>query len=119
MLYSVLFGRRVFREILLFAESWEALGRFGLVPRSMLDCIHRLWPFTASHQENRVRLPRWFVYHEMVLSSQVFLRGCTALKPEQILLFGGYSLDAPQQPESSNGESRMIGLTTVSTIPQC
>jgi len=30
----------------------------------------------------------------MVLSSQVFLRGCTALEPEQILLFGGYSLES-------------------------
>lgn len=36
----------------------------------------------------------WIFYREMVLSSQVFLRGCTALTPEQILLFGGYGLDS-------------------------
>ena len=37
-------------------------------------------------------LPPWFLYREMVLSSQVFLRGCTSLSPEQALLFGGYEL---------------------------
>ena len=30
----------------------------------------------------------------MVLSSQVFIRGCTALSPEQTLLFGGYNLSS-------------------------
>jgi HrpA-like RNA helicase len=69
----------------------------GLHPSSV--AFHRKPP------RDRVRLARWFVYHEMVLSSQVFLRGCTALKPEQVLLFGGYNLDGPKQPESSNGES--------------
>ena len=34
-------------------------------------------------------LPQWFLYKEMVLSSQVFLRDCSAVMPEQVLLFGG------------------------------
>jgi len=32
------------------------------------------------------------LYREKVLTSQLFLRGCSALSPEQILLFGGYDL---------------------------
>ena len=34
-------------------------------------------------------LPQWFLYREMVLSSQVFLRDCSAVTPEQVVLFGG------------------------------
>ena len=37
-------------------------------------------------------LPQWFLYKEMVLSSQVFLRDCSAVSPEQALLFGGSTL---------------------------
>jgi ATP-dependent RNA helicase DHX36 len=71
----------------------------GLHPSSV--AFHRKPP------RGGVDLPRWFVYHEMVLSSQVFLRGCTALKPEQILLFGGYCLDskAPADELSSREQS--------------
>lgn len=36
--------------------------------------------------------PSWYVYREMVQSSQVFLRSVSALGPEQVLLFGGYAL---------------------------
>jgi hypothetical protein len=61
--------------------------------------------FHCKPPRDRVRLACWFVYHEMVLSSQVFLHGCMAFKPEQVLLFGGYNLDGRKQPESSNGES--------------
>ena len=61
----------------------------GLHPSSVT--FHRKPP-TQSH-----RLPTWFSYREMVLSSQVFLRGCTALMPEQILLFGGYAFDSNRQ----------------------
>eukprot|EP00957_Ditylum_brightwellii_P073750 5605096-Ditylum_brightwellii.AAC.1 len=43
-------------------------------------------------KEENVKLPGWFFYHEMVLSSQVFLRNCTSINPEQIMLFGGNSL---------------------------
>merc|ERR1712176_169359 len=39
-----------------------------------------------------VKLPSWYLYREMVLSSQVFLRECTTMTPEQIALFGGFSL---------------------------
>ena len=59
----------------------------GLHPSSV--AFHRKPP------KYKVDLPRWFLYSEMVLSSQVFLRCCTALKPEQVLLFGGYSLSSP------------------------
>jgi ATP-dependent RNA helicase DHX36 len=37
-------------------------------------------------------LPQWFLYKEMVLSSQVFIRDCSAITPEQIMLFGGSKL---------------------------
>ena len=64
--------------------------------------------FRTSHEENatlhpssvnfhrrpphtRQALPKCFLYQEMVLSSQVFLRGCTAMNSHQILLFGGNS----------------------------
>ena len=33
----------------------------------------------------------------MVLSSQVFLRGCTSLSPEQIMLFGGYAYESTKR----------------------
>ena len=57
----------------------------GLHPSSV--AFHRKPP-----GDRRV-LPRWYLYQEMVLSSQVFLRSVTGLEPEQILLFGGYRLD--------------------------
>jgi ATP-dependent RNA helicase DHX36 len=62
--------------------------RTGLHPSSV--AFHGKTPM-HSH-----RLPPWYSYNEMVLSSHVFLRGCTALTPERILLFGGFSFDRSQ-----------------------
>ncbi|KAL7540793.1 hypothetical protein ACHAXR_010394 [Thalassiosira sp. AJA248-18] len=71
------------------------LGSFGTL-RSRTENHAGLHPssvaFHRKPPKQRQQLPLWFVYREMVLSSQVFLRGCTALKPEQILLCGGYEL---------------------------
>ena len=64
--------------------------RAGLHPSSV--AFHRKPPIMHSH-----RLPLWYSYKEIVLSSQVFLRGCTALTPEQILLFGGFIFDSDQK----------------------
>ena len=50
--------------------------------------------FHRKPPRERQALPPWFLYREMVLSSQVFIRGCTALSPEQTLLFGGYNLSS-------------------------
>ena len=64
----------------------------GLHPSSVT--FHRKPP------KDRRSLARWYMYQEMVLSSQIFLRSATGLAPEQVLLFGGYSLD----PSSSKTE---------------
>jgi HrpA-like RNA helicase len=58
----------------------------GLHPSSV--AFHRRPP-----RHTPTPLPSWFLYREMAMTSQVFLRDCTALRPEQIVLFGGYSLD--------------------------
>ena len=42
-------------------------------------------------------LPQWFLYREMVLSSQVFLRDCSAVSPEQLVLFGGTKMAPPPE----------------------
>ena len=73
----------------------------GLHPSSVN--FHRKPP------KNRdVDLPSWFFYREMVLSSQVFLRGCTALEPEQVLIFGGYGLETSESDELSGGRKRRV-----------
>lgn len=72
------------------------LGKFGTL-RSKTENHAGLHPSSVVfHQKpprERRPLPRWYFYREMVLSSQVFIRGCTALEPEQVLLFGGYGLE--------------------------
>lgn len=77
--------------------SRRDLGNFGTL-RTRMENHAGLHPssvaFHRKPPQERQRLPPWFVYKEMVLSSQVFLRGCTALEPEQILLFGGYNLES-------------------------
>ncbi|KAL7545095.1 hypothetical protein ACHAWF_010611 [Thalassiosira exigua] len=76
------------------------LGHFGTL-RTRIENHAELHPSSVAFHRKPPKdvkpseLPPWFFYREMVLSSQVFLRGCTALEPEQILLFGGYSLDDP------------------------
>ena len=78
------------------------LGDFGTI-RTRMENHAGLHPSSVAfyRQPPGHKLPRWFLYDEMVLSSQVFLRGCTALEPEQILLFGGYSLNNPNISKSS------------------
>jgi ATP-dependent RNA helicase DHX36 len=51
-------------------------------------------------------LPQWFLYKEMVLSSQVFLRDCSAVMPEQVLLFGGSRVTdvAREEPNAASEE---------------
>lgn len=44
-------------------------------------------------QDKTVSLPDWFLYQEMVQSSQVFIRNLIAIEPEQIVLFGGFHLE--------------------------
>ena len=56
----------------------------GLHPSSV--AFHRKPP------RDRTPLPRWFLYREMMLSSQVFLRDVTAMRPEQLMLLGGHEL---------------------------
>ena len=71
------------------------LGSFGTL-RTKTEQHAGLHPsavaFHRKPPRERQALPPWFLYREMVLSSQVFIRGCTALSPEQTLLFGGYEL---------------------------
>ena len=105
----------------LFSAVWAAgvpdnlaarrsLGKFGTL-RSKSENHAGLHPSSvAFHRKppidrTRKKLPAWFFYREMVLSSQVFLRGCTALEPEQVLLFGGYGLETY---ETSDGRRRRV-----------
>ena len=73
------------------------LGSFGTL-RTKTEQHAGLHPsavaFHRKPPRERQALPPWFLYREMVLSSQVFIRGCTALSPEQTLLFGGYNLSS-------------------------
>lgn len=83
------------------------LGNFGTL-RSKTENHAGLHPSSVAFhrkppKERKVNLPLWFFYREMVLSSQVFLRGCTALEPEQVLLFGGYGLETS---ESNDGRRK-------------
>lgn len=74
----------------------QPLGSFGAMRTRNEDkvCLHpSSVAFYRKPPKHSSRLPPWFSYREMVLSSQVFLRGCTALSPEQIMLFGGYEYD--------------------------
>lgn len=83
------------------------LGNFGTL-RSKTENHAGLHPSSVAFhrkppRERNANLPLWFFYREMVLSSQVFLRFCTALEPEQVLLFGGYGL---KTSESDDGRRR-------------
>lgn len=75
-------------------SSRRRLSHFGTLRTRMEDHAGLHPSSVAFHRKpSRVagaKTPRWFLYQEMVLSSQVFLRGCTALEPEQVFLFGGY-----------------------------
>jgi hypothetical protein len=79
-------------------------GNFGAI-RTRMEQQAGLHPSSVAFYRQPpkdIKLPKWYFYHEMVLSSDVFLRGCTAMQPEQIMLFGGYSLDSPQLSASSS-----------------
>lgn len=67
----------------------------GLHPSSVL--FHRKPP-----EDRSVQLPDWFLYREMIQSSQLFLRGCTAIQPEQIALFGGNVLNTVGTVDTMN-----------------
>jgi ATP-dependent RNA helicase DHX36 len=79
-------------------------GNFGAI-RTRTEQQAGLHPSSVAFYRQppkNVKLPKWYFYHEMVLSSEVFLRGCTAIQPEQVMLFGGYSMDSPQLSASSS-----------------
>lgn len=70
--------------------------------------FHRSPPKRRSEQ---AALPQWFMYKEMVLSSQMFIRECSAITPEQVMLFGGTKLtpvdaaDAAAAVEGKDGDA--------------
>ena len=71
------------------------LGTFGTL-RTRMENHAELHPSSvAFHRKppsDRTSLAPWFVYRDMVHTSQAFVRDCSAVSPEQIVLFGGYSL---------------------------
>lgn len=82
------------------------LGNFGTL-RTRMENHAGLHPssvafFRKPPQDRSLKLPAWFLYREMILSSQVFLRGCTAIEPEQMALFGGYALETRHSPDTIN-----------------
>lgn len=88
--------------------SRRGLGAFGTL-RTSMENHAGLHPSSVSFhrkppKNRREPLPPWFFYREMVLSSQVFLRGCTSLEPEQVLLFGGYNLTNTQNGQGRDGQ---------------
>ena len=80
-------------------------AHFGVM-RTRLEDAAGLHPGCVAFQRapprrrsEQAALPQWFLYKEMVLSSQVFLRDCSAVVPEQVMLFGGSKLaPAPAPP---------------------
>lgn len=91
------------------------LGNFGTL-RTRMEEHAGVHPSSVAFYRKPpkgVKLPGWFLYHEMVLSSQVFLRGCTALEPEQIVLFGGYSLENQSGTNVSTAPKQQGGLGTM------
>ena len=76
-------------------SSRRQLGNFGTL-RTRTEGHAEIHPSSVSFYRKPpkgTRLAKWYLYREMVLSSQVFLRECSEMRPEQLLLFGGYSLD--------------------------
>ena len=76
-------------------SSRRQLGSFGTL-RTRTENHSGIHPSSVSFHRTPPRgitLPNWYLYREMVLSSQVFLRDCTAMQPEQLVLFAGYTLD--------------------------
>lgn len=76
-------------------SSRRQLGHFGTL-RTRVEGHAEIHPSSVSFfrkPPRGVNLPSWYLYREMVLSSQVFLRECSSMEPEQLLLFGGYTMD--------------------------
>ena len=74
-------------------------SHFGVM-RTRLEATAGLHPASVSFHRSpprgrygQAQLPDWFMYKEMVLSSQVFLRDCSAVTPEQLALFGGSKMN--------------------------
>ena len=91
--------------------SRRQFGNFGTL-RTRVEEHAGLHPSSvAFHRKpprDRTPLPRWFLYKEMMLSSQVFLRDVTAMRPEQLMLLGGHDLskrDFSGDDASSSSES--------------
>eukprot|EP00584_Thalassiosira_punctigera_P005253 CAMPEP_0172541770 /NCGR_PEP_ID=MMETSP1067-20121228/12539_1 /TAXON_ID=265564 ORGANISM="Thalassiosira punctigera, Strain Tpunct2005C2" /NCGR_SAMPLE_ID=MMETSP1067 /ASSEMBLY_ACC=CAM_ASM_000444 /LENGTH=254 /DNA_ID=CAMNT_0013327883 /DNA_START=37 /DNA_END=801 /DNA_ORIENTATION=- len=83
-------------------SSRRQLGSFGTL-RTRTESHSELHPSSVTFHRKPprgVKLSSWYLYREMVLSSQVFLRECTMMRPEQIVLFGGHLLEsfAKQNP---------------------
>mmetsp|Transcript_10497 Transcript_10497/g.15021 ORF Transcript_10497/g.15021 Transcript_10497/m.15021 type:complete len:372 (+) Transcript_10497:1-1116(+) len=92
--------------------SRRPLGAFGTL-RTRLEHNAGLHPSSVMFHRRpptngRTKLPSWYLYREMVLSSQIFLRAATAMEPYQILLFGGYRLDPVELNPTSNASVRGV-----------
>jgi ATP-dependent RNA helicase DHX36 len=87
------------------------LGHFGTLRTRMEDHAGLHPSSVAFHRKpprERIELSSWFFYHEMMLSSQVFIRNCTAITPEQIMLFGGLSFKSLQKPATDESASNHL-----------
>ena len=85
-------------------------AHFGVM-RTRLEEGAGLHPACVAFQRSPPRrrseqaaLPKWFLYKEMVQSSQVFLRDCSAVTPEQVMLFGGSKITKPPAIEEGEGQ---------------
>ena len=83
--------------------SRRSMAHFGVM-RTRLEENAGLHPASVSftrappkRRSEQTALPQWFLYREMVLSSQVFLRDCSAINPEQLVLFGGTKMAPPPE----------------------
>jgi len=94
-------------------SSRRQLGAFGTL-RTRTENHAGLHPSSVSFHrkppKGGVKLPSWYLYREMVLSSQVFLRECTSMTPEQIVLFGGYSLDSFNNQHPAGGYTHSLNV---------
>ena len=102
--------------------SRRSMAHFGVM-RTRLEENAGLHPASVSfarappkRRSELAALPQWFLYREMVLSSQVFLRDCSAVNPEQLVLFGGTKMAPPPEvafsppvPAAARGDAAPSG----------
>lgn len=83
-------------------------GKARLHPSSVL--FHRKPP--ADPSGDPVVLPEWYSYRNLVQTSDVFLRDCSSMLPEQILLFGGSTLEkaAAATTTDANHDQNLRGI---------